>query len=311
MKWIKWTLALLCTAPLLQANVQYSIGAEALYWLPLKCELDWAYTSGTFGVALPDRLEVFSISPNYDWGFRVNGWAACGRCYGGASYLWYEADHTQCVERPFLVIEGVASQTEIFGRGRARLKERYQNADLRFGRVLYNRCHSWAGAFVNLRWSDIKETIFVEGLDGNSVPNISHDHRPKFWGIGPGLGAEGRWAVWDCYGNLGIFGSINGMALIGERRVSHDELINTDQSIIVHWERSDTVVPALDGSIGINYFYHCNCWWISLAVGYEINYLFEALVLSDNDRPAVSEGIRRNCRDIGFAGIILGVQAGF
>lgn len=291
----------------------YGLGADALYWKPLQCEFDFAFAERS-----SDEFQVYTLSPTYDWGFRVQGWAGCNAIYTGASYLWLRSTSAR----------GVFDQARIFGiapiagfdrftGARAKICEQYQNADLRVGRILYHGCESWLGAFVNIRWAKLEERREVTGINGFNFNPFIYSFDPSFWGIGPGIGLEGRIGLWNCFG---FFGGVNAMALIGERETPRDLGIQVNVAGTVptgenRWGSTTTVLPGADLRLGIDYIWMCGCWWIDARIGYEINYYWKAFSGPYTDTGANSisptDGFQRECINAGYAGLIFGVSVGF
>ena len=331
MKWICGLLAAVAT--LVGADCcgnMYGAGVDALYWLPMHCPIDWAHRRND---PIPTRppSDAFSLNPQIDWGFRVYGWMACGKTYGGASYLWYRSDkhHNVRLSAANLAPNNFAIGENFFA-GSASLRNDYQNADVRIGHLLKCSECGWLGAFINVRWADLEQRhrmSFTDVEAGGTTGVGALTFRPEYWGVGPGAGLEGRVGLWECCGNVGLFGKINLMGLVGRREVKTRNSVITaladgaENPIQFNWKPDTTISLAGDFSIGLDYLWSCDCWWLGLRVGYEINYLWEVLytesiTLVRNQLANPPENVefdyyQRGCINIGFGGPFFGITAGF
>ena len=303
----------------------WGVGAEALYWLPLECDRDYANSDvGTIDEPAP-APRVWSITPGYDWGFRVQGWVTNGCYYGGASYHWFKATqgHRIVGEDPFINISPIPFNTFLYAEAYATDHNRFESAEARVGKVLKCGCGSWAGAFLGVRWVDIEQEQRVKGLRPNAPffeVIIDYEINPDFCGVGPSLGIEGRTGILECYGSWGIFGRASLAALIGSRGVKDEYAVTLpDGSTLTsktQWNRTTSVVPEGEFGFGLDYMIQCGCFGIGAHIGYEVHYLWKVVsVLNIQVPPQVgqtlAESFQRECQDIGYAGLTFGLMASF
>lgn len=295
----------------------FEIGGEALYWRPLYCQWDFA-TQSDGGTGL---VNVFSIKNHYDWGFRVFGSWTCDDFYVALSYLYYRSTDAKGLAVAF----DSTSQFQVndVSSFKADASNRYdhQNVNLRVGVVDRDPCkdielEGWG----LLRWVDIENRREVRALQSSQPGGVAAINRfrqkAEFWGVGLGLGGG---AHYDLVCGLGFFGESSVMAIIGERRLPSQRTLEVNQpEEVVSWVyRNETcVVPGLDLRVGLDYTWCCDCFSITGLIGYELNYYWNALILGElapgagfPDSTEVT--LPRSCRDIGFAGLVLGFSIGF
>ncbi|MBS0622056.1 MAG: hypothetical protein JSR80_03760 [Verrucomicrobia bacterium] len=126
------------------------------------------------------------------------------------------------------------------------------------------------------------------------VPVGSYRQKVKFEGGGVGIGFENQWNLW-CW--FGMRAELAALALIGQQKTFFNVTTQASGNAYVNFDSHTAVIPEIDAKIGINYTWYANKLAVIIEVGYEIDYFWKALLLSDNTNKAV-----HSCENIGFAG---------
>lgn len=279
----------------------YYLDAEVLYWKPIHEPILTARVL-TSAVSQHD----LDLTGQYDVGGRVRlGYEVCDWFFDVA-YLYYRGtDHNEATGVPdFIAVDPVFDFSQVsFFETKAAI--RYQNIDARIGHHLCSG--RWWDTFVyaNARWvtMDIINMAEFKDVDGDNFTLETLRQTGDFNGGGLGLGLGGNVCAWRGFGLT----STAGITLIyGESRAEDYTIIRLDGDDIT----SNTAVlinqptpncythafPAFDLRFGVDYNFCMGCLDVTAEVGYELDYYFNVLPLSQN-RLEQSE-----FSDMGFAG---------
>jgi hypothetical protein len=177
----------------------------------------------------------------------------------------------------------------------ARLRHRYNRANLRLGHRFFSDCKISLDAFVDGRFVDLqrreKQTLLLaEGCELK--------RRSKFTGGGFGFGLGGEYGLACGFSLTGHFGL---QTLLGRQQVDGHSNFQGDPWEIDCGDKTQ-LIPGVEVAGAIQWR-GCLCRKsVTLALGYEMNYYPEAL-LDPQDRTT--------CFDIGFGGPYLQLTVGF
>ncbi len=290
----------------------FEVGAHALYFKPMHCA--YAYAQTTNPAAPPNTVKIFDIKADYDWGFRVFVGYISDCTFVDVSYLWLETGDSQELDTaglPGIAPIGVTAGTTI-PRVRAFLGFDYQNVDIRIGQFLHRRCGCDFNVFANIRWVDIerRNQVIATSFPGGVPGATSWRQKAEFDGAGLGVGSAGEFCVWR---DVNFFGSFNFMGIIGDRKTPRSVVV-TDAGAVstISWRSNTCVIPAFDFRLGLNYTWNCACTVVTLELGYEGNFYWNALEYQTGvQNAAATTNPTRECHDIGFAGPFFGGRVMF
>ena len=180
-----------------------------------------------------------------------------------------------------------------------------------------------------VRWVDLQNKRELRALRSSGAAGFAELVRfretAEFWGVGLGLGGG---AHYNLCGGLGLFGESAVMAIIGERKTPNLRTFSpstiTGDVDLSSWNYSSEtcVVPGLDFRVGLDYEWCCSCFTITGAIGYELNYYWNPMIIADlgpgetfpraaGDGSTNASTLGRTCQDLGFGGLFLGLAVGF
>ena len=296
---------------------EWTVGAHALYFVPIACPYTYAETSVQVFPPSFDTLRGRAqiVRCRADWGFRIFGNYLNDCLFAGVSYQWYEASASSSITADTLFIRGGATIAGL-SRARARVGIDYQNVDIRVGTYVLQRCISALYLYGNARWVDLshRRAVRQDSLTTGATQRITEKSQLQGGAIGIGFGGDV-----DVWCGIGAFIEGNLLGVIGSRSVKNVEFrqITPGQAPVVQREfyPSDTcVIPEFDFRIGVNYTYGCGCWELAGEVGYELDYFWHGSVFPRFAGSTVAQGFsdfRPTCEDLGFSGLYFGVRVGF
>jgi Legionella pneumophila major outer membrane protein precursor len=272
-------------------------GAHALVFTPVTCEYDYASVSTTEG-----DQPVSTVKCELDWGFRVFGQYLSRCSFTGISYQWYESKASDSTTAELLV-----NRHAFVGRQAiANLSLRYQNVDVRMGKFLHRTCGHAFYLFGNARWVDLQDKRLLRtiGLESDVV-DVTQTAKLQGGALGVGAGAECN--LW-C--DLGLFGEANILGVIADRSTSASLVTTTSagQATVIDFQfGSDTCVnPEVNFRLGLDYSYTCGCWTFVGELGYELDYFWNAVSISQGDVTVGTPSLFRGCENVGFSGLFFG-----
>jgi Legionella pneumophila major outer membrane protein precursor len=345
-----------------------SAWAEAIWARPTTGPTDWAATANigpTSGPATSDqavglgasglgdaRVDRQVVCPEYSVGFRVgiDYQAGCRGRYATASLTNIDFNDGANASSsnlypalPFIFAAEVSSEETsnlvepsiaqnswgLFdGHGRANLKARYWDADLRAGQCISHDCGLDFSAFAGVRYVDICETLSARcegtrdpGSKEASDVRIDQTRRREFSGVGPEIGIGLATDMCGCYYARG---EIIALAIIGSSKgwcksstqsspQNGEVMAGGDDSFErFNGPRCTTVVPGLEARLAVG----LGVCWCSLESAIELGYTVTHFwnVLSGVSGIASSNIVattRSSSDDFGFAGPYLGLRLQF
>ncbi len=250
------------------------------------------------------------MRPDLDWGFRVGIGYDRDCSYGEVSYLWYESLDTATVARSEFVLPITIfglGDNDAFQKGSYRLLFRYQNVDFRWGQHVTDRCGRTLNLFGNVRWVDLQRKSQARGVATAGGVGLWDQHS-RFTGAAFGVGASADVSIWRC---LSFAGTVNGMAAIGERKVTLNRrsVPVPANDRIEQQPGESSVIPALDLRFGVRYVQLvCGSVKVWAEVGYEMHQYWNVLDYTQQGTDDI--GIVP-CQDVGFGGPYLSVKASY
>jgi hypothetical protein len=286
-KLLAWVAVFLLFSAGLSAS--YSGQLEAIWWMPLQRNYDFAIIPGT-------NTETFKALASPHLGGRIQGRYDRDCLFAQLSYLYLRTTDTAEINRANANI--LMPQLPVgLNRVRAQLKHRYQNVDLRVGRYLLKECENTFYLFSNARWVDIN---YRESTTGASPAfQVNFLQKANFEGGGLGVGFGGSYGL---FGGLSCFGEFGPMAVIGRQTAPIQRATINGGVSFFNMTDQTCVIPATDFLFGLRYRYDCSCLSILAQVGYEINYYWDALKYIPFSGGVTLAGPPSRCFHEGFAG---------
>ena len=268
---MKKLLALLAL-PLFASCPTFEVGAEALYWRPSYCGLEYALeTSGNNFVQ-----EV--SEPRSDWGYRLFATYRPNGCCPTIYVNWYsfEQTHTSSATGPTLVspfVSGIGTSASFRGH------DRLHYADIAVGRHMIScDCYSF-GIYGGIAYVDLKHDERYR-LTSTNVEEASQHN--DLYGVGPAIALSARYRI--CNG-FGAFAKIKTALLIGEQK-HRFTAATVDNS--VETVKCTQLTPELGGRLGLDYRCDCGCWFIVGHAAYEYQYYFDAIRRTEGNQLAAT-----------------------
>lgn len=312
----------------------WEIGAEALYWK--SCGCGWQYgTVGETGGSSPLHIDYLRLSPDYDWGFRIQGgYYSCDACsFVTLDWIYFRSTDTIKKTHPVGSILATHPTALVVGdilanHAIVQDKFQYNRVNLRGGYYLYRGCDVSFYALAGIRWVDIEDkrnaklVQEVLNIEDDAIPqqeivltlNPGARYREKsdFWGVGieVGFGAD-----YDLGCGFQLVGRVAGTTAVG-RRSHHIDIVQEADAFVsgpvfIRTTTRTQCVPGLDFRLGFAYTYDCDCVSVTGEIGYESNYYFNALA-SRQLKPAVPDHPEvLECVDAGFAGPYASIKLRF
>jgi len=303
---------ILVTVP--EQDSSWSVGIEALYWMPTGADLQ--YATNQSGVNTNNNSastrQTHVADNDYAWGARIDAtyhmpvqgkdvelaWAHFGKD-------WTDTKNT--VNRsagslylPWDLFSGGAATD--FNSVSAKSFYSYNSVDLHFGQKVKVGDNLMLHPFAGLRWSDIdsKNEVLAFSAATTNNNNTSESQawniHTDFKGIGPRAGIDGGF---NLGGGFGISGRAGASLLVGVTEASQKQsttVSSTNSSIVNGLDRkmsnSTRVVPEADAKLGINYGRTFNQRYSGIfELGFEANHYFNAL---DKSYLAQNDGVSRS-----------------
>jgi hypothetical protein len=292
---------------------EFSPFGEFLYMRPSGAQLDFAIIEDDEATAVGFGSEK-SITPDYNTGFKVGAEFRPGDSGLDLrfAYTQLRMKESALLAPPFEPPAGpggnlIATLSHpSFGRNattaNAKFRFDYNSADLETGQTLLLGESLELRLFGGVRYADIVEH-FDADYDGIDFDNANVSSDIGYWGVGPRVGASGRWSL--PYG-FEIFGGAATSLLVGEAEA---EVKQTDQNEAVlvteiHRDFGVRLVPAIDLRAGIGLDRPLGEWGsLSVQVGYEFqnyfNYIEHFTFVDD------SSTVNENTTDLGIDGMFV------
>lgn len=226
---------------------------------------------------------------NYRSGYRVGGSYAfcdCDREFS-VSYTHLKTSKTKTVTGDFLwATNGRADFASAFedytGTATSSLGYHYQRYDGLFSQKIYSCCGTDVRFQFGVEYAQLRfNESYTYAVVGGALGTISQ--RSKTWGVGPELGFEINYALWDnqCCdtmpGTLYINVLSSGSILAAETKTSEYNNLAEADILDVTGQRAHRVIPAVHARIGLAYETAFCGNKAAIEVGYEFNSYYRAL----------------------------------
>ncbi|HVV67865.1 MAG TPA: Lpg1974 family pore-forming outer membrane protein [Gammaproteobacteria bacterium] len=287
-----------------------------------------------------DNRSVQNVNPSYDFGFRVGLGYIFPDSGNDVQLSWTHFQDTNTNSTGIgdneVLVTGAGVPLinpnifgdEIFGDASANtsLKNQFDAVDLTVGQYVNIGTRLQTRLFGGLRYAYVQQNqtsnygAFYQ-RENRDDPFLVYGERDtfnsKFNGLGPRLGFQAAYNVWDCFG---VTGSVAGSLLVGKVKSSSD----TDIVVDVEDRRRDEpfsfdinsssnvwrVVPELDARLGLNYTWTVGTnSALTLEGGYQVTQYFNAVDKLHNN-VSVLNGVNttRETSDVGFDGPYLSLN---
>lgn len=226
---------------------------------------------------------------NYRSGYRVGG--SYGFCNSDSdfsiSYTHLKTSKTKVVTGDFLwATNGRADLASGFedyaGTATSSLGYHYQRYDGLFSQSIYNSCGSSVRFQFGVEYAQLRfNEDYTYTVTGAAAGTISQ--RSKTWGVGPEIGLEINYSLWDnqcCNtmpGTLYINVLSSGSILAAETKTSEDNAIDGVSLLDVSGQRAHRIIPAVHARIGLAYETAFCGNKAAIEVGYEFNSYYRGL----------------------------------
>lgn len=268
-------------------EAKFEISGSALFFQPSSTLLDYAVYGFPFPTQSP-HWKVSSVRPGFSPGFDI-----AGRYYIPCSdydlHLSWDhlrtsnSDTTQAGPNQFVVVmfQAGPSAGQILNNpsthAKANAKFYYDVVNLDIGRYFTYSDNTQVRLYAGISGVQLKQNLSTTFRDNAATYSINLTTNSKFTGYGPLLGIDGNYQF-PCTG-FGAFASMTVSGLIGTQdpltsfTSSSPELTSSGISSnyqTISPSNSTQVVPAFDGSIGVNYaFGFSDAVLFRVAIGYE------------------------------------------
>ncbi len=303
--------------PNLKSGIEITL--EGLLLRPHGSNLDYATTDNftandddTFPLFnLSNDQDVKTVNPNYQLGFRVGLGYVFADSGNDLQLNWTHFQHTysnssSIGDNQFLVTgAGVPLiNPNLFDfltgdvTASSSVKFQFDSIDLDVGQYVNVGTRLQTRLFGGLRYAYVKQNTsndydatYADAADPNLFITYDEDDtfNSKFNGLGPRLGFQAAYNVYDCFG---VTGSIAGSLLVGKVKSTSDqnfELNFVDNDIAppvdvpVSFSVSNDsnvwrIVPEVDARLGVNYTWlFANQSALTLEAGYQVTQYFNAV----------------------------------
>lgn len=261
----------------------WGITGEYLYLRPSVDETNFVISSPTTSEFPTGKREHNDFQ--FHSGYRVGG--AYGFCECPSElqieYTHLSAKDSKTVNGDFLWgtlgHANFASNFENFaGSASSRLNVLYQRVDANYAQSVFNCCGLDLYAQFGLEYASLR---FREHFAYQSTILGTIHQRSKMWGIGPQLGFEFDYELYqftDCLpGSLSLNVLSTGSLLVSKTRAREHNVLGETTFLDVHDHHTKRIIPALHTRIGLNYSTCISGFGALLEVGYEFSSYFRAL----------------------------------
>lgn len=274
--------------------------------------------------------KVKSLSPDYDWGYRVS----LGYIFPCSSYdvnvtysnfnnttkdnVVYHDAIVFGTTTPLVLTTADGDASDI--RTHARVNFNYQALDVDFGQHYNIGCNTHVRLLAGVRFADVERKFNVDydqlETDGDVTDNFIFrtTQKSEFKGVGPRFGTNVQYNLGN---GFGVVGEATGSLLVGHldsNFFERDLVIDADGDTVFddfgsfHNPKHTKVVPNLTAKLGVNYNYElCNATRtkLSFEAGYQVDHYFN--VAQSVTAVNAFDGAKQNS-DISFNGPYVGFQ---
>ncbi len=287
------TILLIGTTVSATVRERFEIGAELLYWKP-------SLGSPLVARELSEGLiDVTTIDPDFDYGFRLDFGYQAGYFFGLLRYLWLETLTTADTTRTgntFLDIPPLAF--DMWDNSRSHLRVHYQNVDLRGGQFIHCGERWLSYVFANYRWANIVRRLRTTASNNDSSARYVMKSELDGSGLGVGIGTHfilWKWVSVETHANV--------MGFVADRKFSTWRVTDPDGRVsLLNVRPVTSLVPALDCRLGLHGYYEFRGFTITTEIGYEVNQYWNALKFALPAMASVANS-KIVCRDATIAGL--------
>lgn len=257
-------------------STAWDFGIEALYLQPSYSN-DFGYAGATTTTVPGSVTESYvSASPKWNWGFKLEG----SYHFGTGSDLnlnWYhlgQKSTTRTYGNTFVPTFGLGTSTST----RVTAKPAWDAVNLEFGQHVDFSEFKNVRFHAGLQYARVQDKRSAVGTTGSSVYNFSQTS--KYSGIGPRVGADFMYG----FGNgLGLYAKGATAILAGTSKVNSAQSNNFQINATALRSSRSTIVPELEGTLGVNYTYAMAQGNLTLDVGYMWQNYFNVLARPTSD----------------------------
>ncbi len=282
---------------LVATQPKFEISLGALYLQPSSSNLDYAVLGYPFPTESP-HWNVQTVKPTYSLGFDLRGRYFIPDTNYDVAASWdhlntSDSDFTQVGTGSglFVVIPFQAGPS--FGQSfnnpsqqaTSTVKFYYDVINLDIGKNIDFTPYTEMRFFVGLSGARLKQNISTTFADNAHTFSINSTNNSKFTGIGPLIGAEGKYKFIST--GLDLFGAVTGSALVGSLDPSTNYTSSSPQlagsGIGTNYQSispktTTQGVPGVDAKLGLDYSHSISMGAIFTAsLGYEYATYFNAI----------------------------------
>ena len=158
------------------------------------------------------------------------------------------------------------------GTARSKIDFKFDRVVAVYGLGILNKCCLYMTLEAGVQYTNLEETTRLEYFDSNDFDVFNY--KSCYWGVGPQIGLDLNYLVWDCFSVVGVASSA---LLIGEN--DGTDFFCNDGIIVEVDLKTDSIwriVPSFQARVGLNYTF-CACLDWSVEVGYEFLTYLDAL----------------------------------
>ncbi|QLH41488.1 MAG: hypothetical protein HWD59_01340 [Coxiellaceae bacterium] len=321
------------SVPQLQGG--FTIGGSLFYLTPSSTDGDLNYSVLTTlngagaGQLFNTSSTIESIDPGFSFGYGVN----VGYIFPGTgndvnlSYFYYNgtgddsvtpgANQFRIIDAAFLAGGLLGLDTTVGGTTSSTMADIINQVDLTFGQFINVGCRLSLHPFAGARFADIQRNFNTTTTANATLSSplaevpftftendlIATQENSDFTGIGPLVGMDASYYVWN---GIGVVGHFDTALLVGNIQdtlnttttaittVIGDPSVTTTAIANFQTNNNTVVVPVVDAKLGLNWTYLFNNAHnsdMTLEVGYQVSNYFNAV-----------EGIDGSSSDIGLNG---------
>lgn len=298
----------------------FAVQGEFLYFLPTVEDTFYALRDpAPFGTNSNKRNNDYDFTP----GYRIE--ASYGFCGDAELIVRYSNLHSSAYDEirvqgddAIRAINTNLLEASDFSFASSQLSLRYQNVDALYGMRLWNGCKFNFKIQGGLEYASIKQNE----TSTYSLPFYSTVYEEKTWGIGPQLGINFDYQLFNlscrCPGTLSFVSRASSSLLVSETTYKDNEVnIDSffgDRFFNVQDDAAWRIVPAWHARFGLNYEACFSCMNASFEIGYEFNQYLRAI---SRELFMTSAGVtgsmqaRSNYNDFGMNGLYVALGLGF
>jgi len=303
------------------------LSLDVLYWRANVEGTEYTITDNSTDL-IPWTGTMKSISPSWDWGFRVgvgynfehDNWDAqlqytyFNNTFSDVSAAGNNDSVTTQRAVPWIVSGDTGTTVDNAERASSQFNLWFNNLDLQLGRNYFVSSCLSLRPFIALQtaWMQLKQdTQYTGGTTGTPLANntIVVNEKSYFWGMGPEFGMSSRWVLGN---GISFFGLLQGSLLYGNFDVNYRCYYSPDTTRNNVQINADVhqFVPNARFNLGLRYdtYIENNTQHIAVLLGYDSQYWWSANQMLDfgNQREAdYRDG------DVGMQGVTLEVRWDF